>query len=340
MPLRSELTRQAVTAILDSLSGRSDTNGPIDLEQLASLRATFVAAGTAAVDAALDAERWVDVALTLEPLEPCWIALMTCELPRRLDAWFESGRMRAVFFMNKPPGVRLRILGPTDDVLPELTVLLDALCARDIVKEVRRVPYEPEVQQFGGMKGLDLAHRFFTFESLAVLEYHRSRLLGFALAGVEARGSAWLAPAEFSLVLLHMLFQRVTDDKWELWDLWCKMELTGRLRSGGRVRGDEPEVLRARALRDRFMPFLDDEDAVLTRARTWGGENHAFFRYAAAVPKMAMDLRLARAGGDLSWGLREILPFWVIFHWNRMGFDRARQELLSLVMSTILNPKL
>lgn len=317
----------AADAVIADLAGRS-TDAPFDAERLASLRAVFVAAGTAALHEALTVERWIELSLPLDPLEPCWIALMTSELPLRLDAWVRAGRVRCAFFMNKPPGIRLRLLAPREDLLLEATTLLDELCARGVVGSWSRGPYDAEAVQFGGPAGLALAHRYFTHESLAVLAHHRARL---------TRGVG-LPPAELSLVLLHMFLRRVTDDDWELWDLWCKMEVTGRLPSGGRVDPATPEVASALALRPHLLPLLRDDEAALAHATA--AEASALRHYAEALPAIARDLRAVRTEGRLAWGLREILPFWIVFHWNRMGFDDARQERLAHVMSTVLNPKL
>ena len=169
------------------------------------------------------------------------------------------------------------------------------------------LPYDPEVYQFGGEEGLDAAHEFFTIESAAVLEYHR------LVVGAEAR----LEPEIFSLLLLDSLLGQVTDDAFELWDTWCKMELTGR-----RFQPDANERDRLRDSLDAacttLRPLLAEPVRVAEAASQ--AERDLLQRYRSRLPPVINHLRCLAATGTLLWGLREILPFWVIFHWNRMRF--------------------
>lgn len=322
--------QSAVEQLLADMRGLEPTSDARALEpaQLASLRAEFVAAGTAAVSRVLQPERWIEVSLGLEPLEPSWVSLMLGELPALLTSWVEEGRVRCMFFMNKPPGLRLRLLGVVDELMPELRAALAEQVHRGVVARFDVGPYDDEVAQFGGPVGMALAHEFFTRESVLVLEHHRLRL-------TEGVG---LPPLDFSLVALDMLLRLVTDDDWELWDVWTKLSLTGRLPAELRLEPEDPEVARALALRPGVMSLLREEGRALACARPQ--EALALRRYGEGLPALAQALRRARAEGTLAWGLREILPFWIIFHWNRMGFDLLRQQQLALVMAVVLNPKL
>jgi thiopeptide-type bacteriocin biosynthesis protein len=184
------------------------------------------------------------------------------------------------------------------------------------------------VAQFGGPEGLALAHEYFTRESVFVFEYQRLRLT----TGVG------LPAAAMSLVLLHMLLRQVTEDEWELWDVWTKMTLTGRLPAEPSLDPGEPVIARALALRPSLLPLLRDDERAFARACP--EEAAALRRYRQGLPALVQALRRARSEGALAWGLREILPFWIIFHWNRMGFDLLRQQQMALLMAAVLNPKL
>lgn len=310
-------------AVLASLRGATEPGARFGAERLAAWRATFVAAGTLALGECLPDEHWVELVVPLEPLEPAWVALMTSELSECLADAVDAGRVKHTFFMNKPPGLRLRLLGPDRALLAEVEALLRELRGAG-VGETARVPYDPETHQFGGPRGLELAHAFFTHESLAVLAYQRTRL----------RGEVRLGPAEFSLVLLGSLLERVVDDRWELWDLWCKQSLTGRLPDGWE---SSPDYRKARGMRAQLEPLL------LRREHAFGlcgpEEARALARLDERCGPIAEQLRLARLRGELGWGLRQILPFWVVFHWNRMGFDLARQRQLALLMVALASPK-
>jgi hypothetical protein len=57
------------------------------------------------------------------------------------------------------------------------------------------------------------------------------------------------------------------------------------------------------------------------------------------VERVAQRLNTARDEGQLLYGLRSILPSWVVFHWNRMGFSSAEQCSMSLAMIHLLGPE-
>lgn len=318
----------ALAEVLASLRGEPPAPGGLAPERLASLRAAFVAAGAAAIHRGLRPERWVELSLVLEPLEPAWVAWMTGELPPLLHAAVAEGRARALFFMNKPPGLRLRLLGPADALLTALAARLDALVADGVVRRWSAGVYDPEVALFGGPAGLELAHACFTVESLAVLAYHGARL----------RGEATLGPDEFSLALLHPLICGVADDSFEAWDVWCKLERTGRLPGGARLYPADPDVARALALRGAIGELLDDLDATLARASPV--EAAALRGCLAALPAIGRRLRAAQADGGLVCGARELVPFWIVFHWNRMGFGLERQRQLARLMVVARHPRL
>ena len=179
-----------------------------------------------------------------------------------LGEWLADDAGRRAYFMHKAPGVRLRLQGA------------DAGCARaalqrlsdgrdEVMAEPVIGPYDAEICQMGGPAGLELAHLFFTAESVAVLGYHRCRL----------RGPAGLHPSEFSLLLLDRTLCRPVGETWEVWDVWAKMTLTGRI-SAPPSRVDppgrhEPTVQATRALLAspdrRLQRAGDTERTIFTR---------------------------------------------------------------------------
>jgi thiopeptide-type bacteriocin biosynthesis protein len=326
----SERTQEIVELLLESF--RNDDlcalcrGHGIEPDALASLRASFISAGTAYVHEALHPRAWLQVNLILEPLELRWLQMMRGDFPNSVRLWIETGRVDQFFFLHKPPGMRLRFLAPQSQFIAELYEQLDRMVQEQIVQAWSRGVYDPEVYQFGGQVGLDLAHEFFTAESLAVLAYHHLRL----------QSPVVLAPAEFSLVLLDPFLRQVTEDEWELWDLWCKLELTGRL-PGPPGTGSESDNVAAGAVRKVFLPMLRDYESTLSRVSD--AERKILLQYRQQLPRLVQRTRQAVESGVLLWGIREIIPFWIIFHWNRMGFDFHRQSRLAFLMSRILNPR-
>ncbi|MCL4542998.1 MAG: thiopeptide-type bacteriocin biosynthesis protein, partial [Chloroflexi bacterium] len=161
-------------------------------EELLAWRTAFVAAGVAGLHEALHPGGWLQVNLQLDPFGVSWTELISDDFQEYIRAWLEEGHIDRFFYLHKPPGVRLRFRGARARFLPLLEGRLTTLMRKGVVAGSDIVPYDAEVYQFGGAAGLELAHEYFTYESLAVLAYHRLRL----------QGAVVLPPAEFSLVLV------------------------------------------------------------------------------------------------------------------------------------------
>jgi hypothetical protein len=176
------------------------------------------------------------------------------------------------------------------------------------------------VSQLGGPVGLDLTHRFFTAESVAVLAHHRLRLSGTARLDREL----------FSLILIDRLLRQVTD-AWEKWDVWCKMTLAGRpadTQSAISIDAGDPGIA---------LTLLNHQSRVLDAASN--DERELFARYDAGLERLAPKIHAAVEDGTLACGIREILPFWIVCHWNRMRFPPETQERLSGLMVRALSPR-
>jgi thiopeptide-type bacteriocin biosynthesis protein len=289
----------------------------IPLEELAERRARFLAAGSQALRECEPGERWFQIESDLRT-DPGGLRLLAGGLPEQVETWIEAGKVRRFSFLHKPPGLRLRFSSCAPDFREELA----AYCSHWSLDEWGFGFYEPEQYQFGGVRGIDLAHDYFTVESLAVLMWRDAMV----------RGCANLSAVEFSLLILHHLFSGVVGGRWELWDLWCNMRLTDRLGPRDLAPLDTLEDLRR-----EWLPFLFDPGVATPRmspleCRVW---EHYRERVAPLIPA----IRDAGQSGQLLWPLRRILPFWVVFHWNRMGFDLEMQRYLARIMTSILNPK-
>ena len=185
---------------------------------------------------------------------------------------------------SKPPGIRLRFGAVDSRCGADIRRTLDELVAAHVVAGWSEAPYEEEVFQFGGQVGLELAQWYFTVEGLAVAEYHRLRL----------RGEARLAPPEFSVLLLDRLLRSVTNDDWEVWDIWCNMRLTGRL--------DGDALAPAASSAERSERLLRQPAAYLGLAGPQ--ERSLYERYVEFAEPVCAAVRAAEADGALLWGLR------------------------------------
>jgi thiopeptide-type bacteriocin biosynthesis protein len=240
--------------------------------------------------------------------------------------WLAADSGRAFFFVNKSPGIRLRVLASPGADITAITDLLSEMVANRSIISWTFGSYEPEVFQFGGESGLALAHDYFTVESLAVMAFQRSRV----------NGQSTIRPEQFSILMIDMLLRSVVEDELEVWDVWCKMELTGRLDRSAiqRYSADSTGLPVQRRLRDQLRE-------VYFGSRRIAEPERAFFEnYRSQIPLIARRFRDLNQTGQLLWSARHILPFWIIFHWNRMQFSLSRQRQLSRYMLRLYSPKL
>lgn len=314
--------------MLESLPGRDVTaacdDAGIALAEFDTARATFLRAGLEALGSAELSGAWSQVNLPLDSLGVTWMQMVRADFQDWLGRWLASDAEHRFYYLHKPPGARLRFAGGDTEFRARLAAALDDIVGgRDTWNFAA---YDAEWHQFGGATGLDLAHRFFGIDSMAILAYQRLRIYG----------GTHLGPTEFSLTLLDTLLRGATGDQWERWDVWCNMAATGRLRvpvGSSAWREAQPSP----AVREALLALLGQP-----ARREWvvsEGETAILRRYTEQVRAVTADLRSAEQRGHLMWGLREILPFWIVFHWNRMGVGAADQQRLALAMTHVLSPK-
>jgi thiopeptide-type bacteriocin biosynthesis protein len=296
---------------------------PMAMAELAALRDAFVDAGVARMRELCLSRCWLQVSVQFDPLGLQWCLFATGALQDRVRCWIEHGALEQFSFVHKPPGARLRFLGEQARLLPALSEALDELVRCGDFSAWSHGLYDPEPYLFGGETGLAIAHRFFTAESLAVLAFHRLRL----------RGEASLGMIRFSLLLIDLLLREIVADKWERWDVWCKMKLAGRALSD---RETAQALECSRPARQELAEFLDDP--VRTRQRLSDRERRIVDEYCAALPAVAAEIGRALEHAALLWPLREILPFWIVFHWNRMTFDLDVQRQMAFLMTAVSSP--
>jgi thiopeptide-type bacteriocin biosynthesis protein len=236
---------------------------------------------------------------------------------RTLSDWLAGPEVRGLYFMHKPPGMRLRV--ETTRPGHARSLVERWLDRQSEVKDVRPMAYDPETHQFGGPRGLQIAHAHFTADSLAALDVGERYLSGTARTGLEF----------LSVLCIMDLLKRVAEDRWELWDLWRGLELTGRL--------VELPASVTEAFAADLRPVIDEPAAAV--ASLSAAERRTFRAYATANVAAARALRRAAAAGELLYPPRKILPFWVVFHWNRWSFPMKLQMCLAGAIERLLDPK-
>jgi hypothetical protein len=123
-------------------------------------------------------------------------------------------------------------------------------------------------------------------------------------------------------ILLNDLFFQVLGCPSEVWDTWRNLyQLTQRSR--GAALDFAAEALEIKRLKQQASA---DERAVLSR-------------YQKANKQLAAALQALWDTGELSTGLRAILPSVAMFHCNRFGIEGRGQALLAKAMAAAWNPK-
>jgi thiopeptide-type bacteriocin biosynthesis protein len=274
----------------------------------------FVDAGTRALLATVVSPRWVSWGIALRGRQ---LGLFARELHSALRGWLKRGLFTRFYFMQKPPGVRLRL----ESRHPERTrdVVERWLRSRRSIRTLTALPYEPESYQFGGQAGMEIAHTHFHDDSLAALRMLDGAARGTLSAGLD--GPAALCALD--------LVRRVGDDPWERWDLWRGLELTGRL-------FDAPSTTVAACART-VEPWLLHPHQCLQALQSW--ERRVLRKAMDGNARTIRALRAAAARGSLLFAPRQIVPFWIIFDWNRWGLSSRAQAVIAIGAEHLLSPK-
>jgi thiopeptide-type bacteriocin biosynthesis protein len=328
--LESGQTSSAVRLLLESLRTHNFEqwclNHHLSYQEVASLRSAFVSAGTERILKMRSFSRWIQINIALK--EEQWIQLMVGDFQDRIQLWLVADSSRACFFVNKAPGIRLRIVASKTTDIEEITRLLDKMAADHSILSWTDGAYEPEAFQFGGELGLALAHEYFCVESMAVMAFHR----------IFAAGKNSIRPEQFSVLLIDALLRSAVEDEAEIWDVWCKMELTGRLdRAAIQKYSATPQnsgVLTQRRSRGQLRAIHFGERSVSEPEHTL---IESYRPQASLIGRKLHDLGQT---GQLLWNTRHILPFWIIFHWNRMRFSFQAQKRMATYMVRLYSPKI
>jgi thiopeptide-type bacteriocin biosynthesis protein len=295
--------------------------------ELAGAVNAFVNAGTRAVRAKTEPSRWVAWHFKID-LAGRSVGRQTrlnflTSLERAGRRWLDKTQATDFNFLLKNKGARVRVAAAKD---PEgLDHTLARWASRWPMLHPRRELYEPEEYQFGGPSGMAIAHRYATADSFAAIE-----MLKRSLAG------SLDSPEDLSILCITDLVEKLVLDRWEMWDAWRNLRLTGRLDL------DQKVPAKANTALGKLGAYYGE--MILNREKALSGlgkrERRIVRAYEKPNSEAARGLRKAANAGQLLFPPRKIIPFWIIFHWNRWGFGRAAQNMMALSVERALNPKL
>lgn len=217
----------------------------------------------------------------------------------------------SIWFVRKPPGLRLRFGGEPGarlrDVLEDICTM--AREGGDVVEWFYSA-YEPETYDLGGPGATEAAHRYFDADTRLYLARER----------LHAAGGVSLSPATQCLAVLADLFARCTGDAGEAWDVWCNLDKIY-------ARVDAPALT------------LAPVSLTALRQRVGAAEADVLAGHEAANIVYAAELAALWRRGELLWGRRAILPALAAFVWNRHAVAGPTIAACARAMAVALNPK-
>jgi thiopeptide-type bacteriocin biosynthesis protein len=223
------------------------------------------------------------------------------------------------FFMNKPPGMRLRLHGASAGSVRELADVLHVNVTRwraeGLVDYIEPGVYEPESELFGGPESMNFVHALFTVDSLLWLDYHACRAVEGAVIG-----PAWLA----SLALLRTVFAGLDIAGWEDISVWNHI----RQMAGRRLGANKDSLPMYSEIAGQIVEVWSRGDGILHELHP--AVKEIVDRYYSALFAGAAQWRtgyFCRRGASL--GTRAAAALYVVFHWNRAALSPMEQALLA-----------
>jgi len=237
-----------------------------------------------------------------------------------LDDAEKHGQISAWWFMRKHPCWRLRLHPTRPDPSARIETALDQLAADGHLDAWWPGIYEPETAAFGGGVAMDIAHALFTADSRGVLE-------------LSAASGTGLGRRELSLLLVSALARGAGLEWYERGDLFDRV-------CAERPLPHDVPAEKLTALTDTLATLLRADTAADGSLFGPDGPVAAQTSWATACATAGRALTDASRTGQLRRGLRDILSYHVIFHWNRLGLPARAQALLAhAARQAILGPR-
>ncbi|MFX4294308.1 thiopeptide-type bacteriocin biosynthesis protein [Streptomyces bohaiensis] len=308
---RLNLTRLE-TAVLSVVTGQPP--GPVaarlglSTAELTDAADTFHNAGRAALQHRADG-RWQAYVEF-----PDWTIAETTAAPHLAPVLDRGGAPWS--FIRKHPHWRLRLHSGDADH-HELAAALDALAASGHIRRWHPGIYEPETAAFGGRHAMGAIHELFHTDSRSILTLPPTPALG---------------RRELSMLLCTCLLRGAGLEWYEQGDVWQRATTDRPLPKDATA----PQVQTLTAsIRELLTADLHPTGTLFGPGCP---AEHAS-AWANAFRITGRTLGAASRDGTLNRGLRQVLAYIVIFHWNRLGLAGRTQSLLAHAARTaILGP--
>lgn len=223
----------------------------------------------------------------------------------------DEGVITAWWFMRKHPCWRLRLQpGPAGHTMKHrFGTALDELTANGRIAGWRPGIYEAETPAFGGQAGMDLAHELFCADSRAAVNLIRD-------------GGVGLGRRELSLLLCTTLMRAAGLEWYEQGDVWHRVAQERRLPADVPV---SKVTAMASDLKQLMLADVSSDGPLLGP----NGPLASAAEWADSFRQAGRNLGAAARRGTMQRGLREVVSYLVIFHWNRLGLPARTQSILA-----------
>ncbi|MEU6174012.1 thiopeptide-type bacteriocin biosynthesis protein [Streptantibioticus parmotrematis] len=220
-----------------------------------------------------------------------------------------TGAIDGWWYTRKHPCWRLRLrVQPAHEAKSAIEEGFNRLVSEGHLQRWWPGIYEPETPAFGGTTSMTAAHALFITDSREIQELHQS-------------GDLSVGPRELSVLLCTIMMRAARLEWYEQGDVWDRV-ITTEHRSA--VSDVPRERLNTRAQEIRPL-LLADSDALLR----CGGPLEPIAEWADAFHSTGQALAHGVQDGTLDRGLRQVLSYHVIFHWNRLGLSMRGQSILA-----------
>jgi thiopeptide-type bacteriocin biosynthesis protein len=319
MPIDHLAIAEIETAIAKVIAGTpvTDAASAVGMQPAALTDAIEVyrQAGLRALDRAT--QGWWQVYIHFADWEQAERAVADHVAPLLLQAEVE-GVVAAWWFMRKHPCWRLRLRpGPAGHTMTtDLAAALDQLAAKGRIDGCWPGIYEAETAAFGGKPGTDIAHDLFCGDSRAIVTMLSS-------------GEVTLGRRELSLLLCSTLMRAANLEWYEQGDVWHRVAQERPLPT------DIPSA-KITTMTDEVKNLLLIDTAPGGPLLGTKGPLASVADWAGGFRRAGHALGFAAREGTLQRGLREIISYLVIFHWNRLGLHVRTQSILASAARAVI----
>lgn len=220
-----------------------------------------------------------------------------------------DGMISAWWFIRKLPCWRLRLRpGPAGQtMIADLAATLNQFASASTIDTWWPGIYEAEAAAFGGAPGIDIAHNLFSADSRAILTVLNRLKLG---------------RRELSLLLCSTLMRAANLEWYEQGDVWHRV-------SQERPLSTDIPASKITTMSHEVESLLLTDTAPDGPLLTTNGPLASAASWVEAFHHAGNALGVAAREGTLQRGLREVISYLVIFHWNRLGLHVRTQSILA-----------